>query len=319
MTDMTAFMERIPDEGETVHGRSFATGFGGKGANQAVMGAMLGAEVDVVACVGDDSFGTDAAENFAAFRIGTSELRRVDAASTGVAPIWVDAVGHNRIVIVPGANLHMTTEQIDRAFDALEAPDVVICQLETPIDCVRRALERGQAANAVTVLNPAPVAAVPIEVLRLANWVVPNESEFAGLEQQLGLDSADQALEQRIVKLAALTQANVAVTLGDRGVLLCEDHLSGHVDSVPAPPAVARDSSGAGDAFIGSFAYALGGGASGVEAAEIACLCASDSVTREGTQSSFPRAERLEELLRSANWSDAVGPLTTQGGIEGRP
>lgn len=295
MTDMTVVLDRVPADGETVQGRSFAIGCGGKGANQAVMAALLGADVDVVACVGDDSFGEQAAHNLESFGVGAAGVRVVPGIPTGVAPIWVDATGGNRIVIVPGANLEMTVEQVDAAFEG-ETPDVVICQLEVPLACVRRALERGRAVAAITLLNPAPAVPVPTEVLQLASWLIPNESEFETLiEQELGR-RPDRELENCVRALARALGTRLAVTVGERGALVCDRPQDGVTRLVKAVAATAVDTSGAGDAFVGAFAYALGCGASGTEAAALACACASDSVTRAGTQASFPRGARLASL-----------------------
>lgn len=310
MTDMTVYLERVPAKGETLHGQSFTMGCGGKGANQAVMAALLGAQVDVVACVGDDAFGTEAVRNLESFGIGASGVRTVDGASTGVAPIWVDADGQNRIVIVSGANSLMTPEQVDDAFDATDEPDVVLCQLEVPMACVQRALERGRETGAITVLNPAPAAPVPTEVLRLVSWIVPNENEFDGLlGDKLGIEVGSD-LSTKVRTLASHLGTSLVVTLGERGAIVCSGS-QGELCRVEATATGAIDTSGAGDAFIGAFAYALGRGAPGLQAAALACDCASDSVGRRGTQSSFPRADALGALTEKFVWAAAAHETLT--------
>lgn len=306
MTDMTVYVDQPPADGETVHGRSFATGCGGKGANQAVMAALLGAEVEVVACVGEDSFGALAARTLEGFWIGISGVRVVPGTPTGVASIWVDARGGNRIVIVPGANSKMTVAQIDAAFDDV-TPDIVITQLEVPLACVERALELGRAAGAVTLLNPAPALPVPAEVLALASWLVPNETEFETLLQNEFGGHPGGGLSDDVRALARRLGTKLAVTVGQRGVLVCDAPASDRTHLVEAPLTTTVDTTGAGDAFVGTFGYALGRGASGPEAAGLACACASDSVTRSGTQTSFPREARLAELTEGLS-TPSVSP-----------
>ena len=303
MTDMTVYLDRVPSAGETLLGRSFTFGHGGKGANQAVMAALLGAEVELVACVGDDDFGTRALDNLAEVGITALGVRRVANVTTGVAPIWVDAAGENRIVIVPGANNHMTPAHVEAAFARVPAPDVVICQLEIPLDCVERALALGQDVGAVTILNPAPIMDVGIDVLRRTSWLVPNESEFQGLRMQLL--GADDHLDLRdaVQRVSTLLGAGLVVTLGASGALLCAQS-EAEVQQVDAPKAVVVDTSGAGDAFVGAFAYALGGTTMPPsKAVRFACACASRSVERRGTQSSFPAREEFGALLEGSSRS----------------
>lgn len=295
MTDMTVRVDRMPDAGETLEGRSFQLGNGGKGANQAVMAAMLGARVDVVACVGGDQFGAAAIRNFAHWGIGTTAVYQISGSPTGVAPIFVDAAGENRIVIIPGANALMTVEHVDEAFAGMGTPNAVLCQLEIPLECVERALRHGKEAGAVTMLNPAPYAPVPQKTLRLADWILPNEIEFASLRGgSLGGDAG--ALTDDIAAFSALLATAVAVTCGERGAVLCSAERGAVPHLVPARGASVADTTGAGDAFAGSFAYAIARGAEPELAAEFACACASSSVERPGTQSSYPREPELAAL-----------------------
>ncbi len=301
MTDMTVYVDRVPSAGETLLGRSFTFGHGGKGANQAVMAARLGAEVELVACVGDDDFGTRALDNFAEVGIDALGVRRVTGVATGVAPIWVDAAGENRIVIVPGANNHMTPAHVEAAFARVPGPDVVICQLEVPLDCVERALGLGQDVGAITILNPAPIIDVGTEVLRRASWLVPNESEFQGLRIQLLGPDDGLHLGDAVQRVSTLLGAGLVVTLGERGALLCVQSET-EVQQIDAPKAVVVDTSGAGDAFVGAFAYALGGTTmSPANAVRFACACASRSVERRGTQASFPTKEEFAALIQSSS------------------
>lgn len=294
MTDMTIRVDRVPSSGETLQGRSFQLGNGGKGANQAVMAALLGAVVDLVACVGADPFGAAAIKNLAEYGVGTTGVRDVAGASTGVAPILVEPAGENRIVIVPGANSAMTVGEVDDAFAATEAPDVVLCQLEIPLACVDRALRRGREAGAVTILNPAPYVPVPRDTLRLADWIVPNEIEFEALRSALlGGDAGD--LAEDVASLSALLDAGVVVTCGSDGAVLCTPDLAGPL-AVPARAVAVVDTTGAGDAFTGAFAYAVARGTEPTLAGTFACACASSSVERHGTQSSYPDGTELAAL-----------------------
>jgi ribokinase len=297
MADMTVWLDRVPAAGETLVGRSFRLGFGGKGANQAAMAALMGARVSMVACVGGDSFGSDAIANLGTLGIDAAGVAVLPEQATGVAPIWVDENGENRIVIVPGANSLMSTDQVDAALDPADPPDVVICQLEIPLACVRHALQRGREQGAVTILNPAPFLDEAAELLGLADWVVPNEIEFEALARiLLGADApAPASLADGLPRIAAMLGASVLVTCGERGALLCRAGEDG-VQEIPAARVEVIDTSGAGDAFVGAFARALAGGASAAAAAESAVRCASLTVGLPGTQASFASsAARLSQ------------------------
>jgi ribokinase len=306
MADMTVWLDRLPAAGETLVGRSFMLGFGGKGANQAAMAALTGARVSMVACVGGDPFGSDAIGNLSALGIDAEGVAVLADAVTGVAPIWVDGNGENRIVIVPGANSLMSTDQVGAALSAGDPPDVVICQLEIPLDCVRRALERGRELGARTILNPAPFVAEATELLALADWVVPNELEFDALSRILLDSDAEEPapLAESIPRIADLLGSSMLVTHGDLGAFLCRAGDEG-VQRIPAPAVAVVDTSGAGDAFVGAFARALAGGAAPLAAAESAVRCASLTVGLPGTQASFPRS------------ADRLGGIDGVDGIEG--
>ena len=315
MTDMTVSLERMPAAGETLVGRSFQLGFGGKGANQATMAALLGADVSMVACVGADAFGGDAVANLQSLGIDTSGVRVLDGAATGVAPIWVDASGENRIVIVPGANSLMSVEQVEEAIAAGPSPDIVICQLEIPLACVRRALELGREQGAITILNPAPFADDAWQLLELADWVTPNEVEFDDLSRfVLPDDGAPPAPRvERLARACETLGCSFVMTDGERGALLCKARQR-DVRHVPAPAASVVDTSGAGDAFVAAFATALARGAGDLAATELAVRCASMTVEASGTQASFSQASsRLSEIGAPASGgrSPLAGRTTT--------
>jgi ribokinase len=293
MVDMIAYVKTIPKEGQTIVGQSFSLGFGGKGANQAVMARLLGASVLMVNCVGDDLFGPSTVENMASLGIDSKFVWTIPGTSSGVAPIWVEQDGSNRIIVVPGANDRLSLPQVDQAFEYFGPPDVVLSQLEVPQAAILRAFERGTAAGAVNILNPAPAAPVDPAILRLTSWLIPNESEFGALCASLGIEIP--SWPDAVVTAAHTLGVSLLLTLGAQGALYCEAASNAAVH-VPAVPVTAIDTTGAGDAFVGAFAYAIASGQPPVIATALGMACAGASVTRKGTQTSFPRDEDLHEL-----------------------
>lgn len=292
MIDLVAYADRLPDDGETVVGSGFRSGFGGKGANQAVMAARFGAAVAMVNAVGDDDYGTATLANLAGEGIATEYMIRVPG-SSGVAPIWVDGNGSNRIIIVPGANLHVPA---GLAVDAVERlrPAVVIGQFEIPQSVTAAGFAAARRLGAMTILNPAPGAAIDPGLLAVTDWLVPNETEFAIIAgEPLGSDPVAEA--QRIVAFARRVGVSLAVTLGERGVALATG--GGPVIRIPAPAVRPVDTTGAGDAFVGAFAVGLAMAWTPEAAARLGCAAASDSVTRPGTQSSYPDRAGAAALL----------------------
>lgn len=281
MIDLIAYTGRVPGAGETVAGDDFRLGFGGKGANQAVMARLLGAEVAMVNTLGDDVFGDMTLQNFASFGIDTTFVDRVSG-SSGVAPIWVERDGTNRIICVAGTNNAMVASRAVEAVQSLSPLSVVIGQFEVPQPVTAAAFRAAHEAGAVTILNPAPAADMDPDLLAVSEWVIPNEHEFARLAGS-STDVDDEAL----IAFARKTGARLVVTLGARGAVLLDR--TGSIQRVPAPPVAALDTTGAGDAFVGAFAFGLATGLDEVEAVRLAIRCASDSVQRPGTQSSFPR------------------------------
>jgi ribokinase len=291
MVDLIAYARRTPGAGETIVGDDFRMGFGGKGANQAVMARLLGAEVAMVNTLGTDVFGDMTVENFASFGIDARFVTRVPGPS-GVAPIWVEPDGTNRIICVPGANDAMTPDEAIAAVEALRPLDAVVGQFEIPQVVTAAAFRTARAGGAVTILNPAPAAEIDRDLLAAASWLIPNEHEFALLS---GATTA--ATDDEIRAFAASTGSRVMVTLGARGAALLD--VDGVVHRIGAPVVDAVDTTGAGDAFVGAFAYGLAARLPELKAVALGVRCASDSVLRAGTQSSFPREERTRELLAS--------------------
>lgn len=294
MIDLIAYADRLPGDGETVVGSSYETGFGGKGANQAVMAARFGADVAMVNALGDDEHGTAYLERFAEEGIDTRYVRRVPG-SSGVAPIWVDRTGTNRIIVVPGANREVRPEVAREAVDALR-PAVVIGQFEIPQTTTAAGFAAARRIGATTVLNPAPAAAVEPDLLAVTDWLVPNGPEFEliGGDRLTGTPDDD---EGAVAALAARMGVSVVVTLGERGALVVPR--DGEPAWVEAPAVEAVDTTGAGDAFVGAFAVGLAGGRSPVAAVRLGCAAAADSVTRRGTQASYPDRPAAAALLAS--------------------
>jgi ribokinase len=288
MIDLVAFADRVPGPGETLVGERFQMGFGGKGANQAVMASLLGADVAMVNCLGDDPYGDMTLENFASFGIDTTHVHRATGAS-GVAPIWVESDGTNRIIIIPGANDALTSEQAVAAIEAMPNTAVVIGQLEIPQHVTTAAFSAAQQRGIITILNPAPAANLDQDLLDASTWIIPNEVEFAMLT---GTDAVD---DSALTAFALQTGLRLLVTLGESGVALVRE--DGSVTRIPARSQVAVDTTGAGDAFVGAFAYGLAAGMGEQAAIDLGIACAGDSVTRQGTQTSFPDAARGGELL----------------------
>jgi len=292
MIDLIAYADRLPEAGETLVGTGFRSGFGGKGANQAVAAARFGARVALVNTVGDDTYGAETIANLEAQGVDTTYVRPVPG-SSGVAPIWVDGAGMNRIIIVPGANLHVPE---DLAVEAVAAarPAVVVGQFEIPQIVTAAAFIAARAAGAVTVLNPAPGAAVIPGLVAVTDWLVPNEHEFALIGG--GALAGDTESEDALIgALSARLGVSLVVTLGARGAVV--QPLGEPSTRVEAPVVHAVDTTGAGDAFVGAFAVGLALGRSAVGAALLGCAFAADSVTRPGTQSSFADRDGAAVLL----------------------
>lgn len=292
MVDLVSRVPRLPAMGETLAGRSFALGYGGKGGNQAVTVARLGAQVSLVTRIGGDRFGDDALANYRAAGIDVRFVGRDERQVTGVATIFVDDDAQNCIVIVPGANDALSPADVDAAASAIAGADVVVCQLETPVAAAIAAFRIARGAGVRTIFNPAPAAAVPDEIWQLTDIAVPNETEAALLT---GIAVADDAQAEAAAR-ALLTRGARAVilTLGQRGSLVVTPDASERI----APVRVAAvDTTGAGDAYVGTLAACLGSGQPLVEAARRANLVAALSVTRAGTQTSFPDAVTAQSFL----------------------
>lgn len=291
--DLVAYMARVPEPGETVIGGHSSVHVGGKGANQAAMAARLGAEVWLLARVGDDPNGEKALAGLASEGIETGHVERA-AGPTGAAQIWVDGDGTNRIVVSPGANDAFAPAEAANSIAAIPAPAAAVGQLEIPQATTEAAFRAARARGAVTILNPAPAIAITPGLLEATDWLIPNEVEFEKLAGAKG-GLADASTSAALAEFARLSGTRLVVTLGAAGAALVST--AGEVIRVPAEPVRAIDTTGAGDAFVGAFAYAIAVGMSEREALTLGVRCGSDSVARDGTQRSFPDRARARALL----------------------
>jgi ribokinase len=291
--DLTTFADRFPKPGETIFGQNFHLGFGGKGANQAVAARLCGADVCMVARVGSDLFGPATIENFRKLGIDSTYVKQVEGLSSGVAPIFVEPNGQNRILVVKGANDAIKPSDVDDAADLLKSVDCIVLQFEIPVETVYYTIRFARKHGIRCILNPAPAQAIDIKALEGLDYFVPNESEaeaITGIPVKTRQDANASAR-----KLVDNGIRRVIITLGANGSLLASREGTEHI----APFAVQSvDSTGAGDAFIGSFAVFLGEGVSEIEAVLRANLYAALSTTGIGTQKSFYDRARFD-----AEWS----------------
>ena len=285
MIDLTAYAKVFPALGQTLEGDLFTTGFGGKGANQAVIAAHCGAQVHFVGKLGNDLFGDSIAENFKKLGIDSEYIERSDTPN-GVAHIWVDANGENRIVIIPGANHEIESKKAIEAIESIADLAVVVAQCEIKQEVTLAAFTVAKKRGCLTILNPAPFQPLSRELLEVTDWIIPNETEFNELHGQA--PTSDEVLK------AFRPGKNSIVTLGSEGAVLITS--DGNLTRVSAPKVNAVDTTGAGDAFVGVFAFGLASGKSPEDAMKLGIKVASMSVTRKGAQSSYPSQAEIETL-----------------------
>lgn len=285
--DLVAYLKRMPRPGETVQGDRFATSAGGKGSNQAVAAARLGAEVAFIGRVGNDVFANLAYEIWDAEGINREFVSTDDEYATGVAPILVDSSGENMIVVVLGANSRLTAADIDAARERIAAADVLVTQLEINLDMVQYALETAKQLGIATILNPAPAAVIPQSMLDLADYLTPNETEL----ETLGGSAGDFAEAAR----GLLTRADqtAVVTLGAQGAQIVS---VGESVTIPTYAVDVVDTTGAGDAFNAGLAVALAEGKALEAAVRFANATAALSVTKPGAAPSNPYRAAVDAL-----------------------
>ena len=286
--DLVARVSTIPRPGETLIGSDFVTTPGGKGANQAVAAARLGHPTQMLGRVGEDVFGQALLENLRASGVDTDAVLAIPGPS-GVAPISVADSGQNAIIVVPGANGRVTAEVINAHAGLFAGAGAVLCQLELPLDAVRRALELAKEAGVPAILDPAPAAALPEAFWPLVSWVTPNETEAAFY---LG---SDLAVEDAAKQLLTKGVGGVILKRGSEGAYVAP--ANGEARWVPPFKVQAIDTVAAGDCFNGAFAVALLEGRDPFEAARFASAAAAISVTRRGAQASMPTRLEVDQFL----------------------
>ena len=280
--DLTTFTNQFPKPGETIFAQKFDLGFGGKGANQAVAARLCGADVFMVARVGSDLFGPATIENFRKQGIDPTHVKQVEGLSSGVAPIFVEAGGQNRILVVKGANDALQPADVDAAVDALRTADCIVLQFEIPLETVYYTVAFAHKHGIRCIVNPAPAQPLNLGALKDLDYFVPNESEAEAITG-MPVKNIDDA-KKCAGRLLSAGIRRVIITLGANGSLLASPEWCEHV-----PPFKVKsvDSTGAGDAFIGSFAVFLGEGVPERDAVRRANLYAGLSTTGVGTQKSF--------------------------------
>ena len=274
--DQIAYTKNIPADGETLFGDSFQMGFGGKGANQAVMAGLLGADVYMITCLGDDVYKEMTINNYEANNVNTDHIQLVKGAS-GVAPIWVDATGQNRIIVIPGANNEIDAQKAISSIEEIGDISVLVGQCEIPMEVNHEVFQYAKSNSVTTIFNPAPAKKLERDFLEHISWLIPNENEFE-------LISGMEPNDDNFLKFNEEIPCNLIVTLGEKGAVLVDENKTHYFD---APSVNAIDTTGAGDSFIGTFAYELSESNSPESCIKKAVEKASQSVTRKGTQSSY--------------------------------
>ncbi len=291
--DLTTFTEKFPKAGETIFGQKFDLGFGGKGANQAVASRLCGADVFMVARVGSDLFGPATIQNFKKLGIDATHVKQIQGVSSGVAPIFVEPNGQNRIWVVKGANDLLKPADVEAAADLLKTVDCIVLQFEIPLETVYYSVSFARKNGIRCIVNPAPAQPADMNALAGLDYFVPNESEaetITGMPVR-NVDEAKKCAE----KLLSAGVKRVIITLGANGSLLASREGMEHIAAFSVKSV---DSTGAGDAFIGSFAVFLGEGLPEREAVRRANLYAGLSTTGVGTQKSFYDRARYD-----ADWA----------------
>jgi ribokinase len=291
-TDLVGVTPRMPVKGETIIGGPFLTGPGGKGANQAVAAARLGADVTMVVKLGTDNFGDLAQANLVKEGIRSDFVLRTDETHTGAALIFVDAEGENMIVVAAGANELLTPEDVDRARQAILEADVLLVELEVPMETVERAIRVAHEAGVKVLLNPAPGQPLSAEMLSMVDVLTPNETETQ-IITDMPVTNPQEA-EAAARQLLAQGVGIAVITLGAQGALIVTPTETRHV---PGQQVEVVDTTGAGDAFNGALAVALAEGKELVEAVAFSNGAAALQVTRFGTAPAMPYRDEVEALL----------------------
>jgi ribokinase len=311
-TGLTMKVDRLPNRGETLLGTGYRVDYGGKGSNQAVGCARLGAHVSFVARIGHDSFGALAEKLYREEGIDLAFVKQVPDSPTGVGFIIVDAAGHNCITIDPGANDLLTAAAVHESAAAFHQATVVMTQLEIPVETAQAALTVGRNRGSVTILNPAPVRPLPAAFLQLVDVLTPNETEAKVLAGRAPAENTDPELVAH--ELLAFGVKQVVMTLGEKGALIVTSSSTTHV---PAQPMSAVDTTGAGDAFNAGLAVALGCGMPLEPAVRFAVVTGGLAVTRSGVIPSLPSRNEVLEFYNQQKLSPPEWLLSSRSEPQG--
>ncbi len=288
-TDMVVVTPEFPKPGETILGGEFLKNAGGKGANQAVAAARLGGRVSFIGKVGDDLFGKEAVSNIEKEGIDVTSVFVDELTASGIAQIMVNNEGENCIVVAPGANMKLDQKDIDRAGKQLDSADLVLMQLEIPLETIIYAAQKAHNAGKKVILNPAPAAELPDQLYRSLYMITPNETET---ELLTGIRVSDQESAARAADFFKAKGVEIVIiTMGASGAYL---HSDDHKKLIPAPEVKPVDTTAAGDCFNGALAVGLASGRRLDEAVRYANRAAAITVTRRGAQSSLPYQSELE-------------------------
>lgn len=292
--DITLRMERAPEAGETLTADSMVTSPGGKGANQAYAAGKLGGDVAMLGAVGQDAYGKALLENLASVGVDVSGIRQIADVSTGTAVIYVEHSGENRIVLMAGANRMVDRAYIDAHMDKIAASDIVILQLEIPLDTVVYAAKKAKELKKTVIVDPAPaVPDIPKELWSYVDYIKPNETE---LNIILTGKADGLPLEEALTQVQELGVKNVWVTMGGHGVFFRDEN--GQEETIPSVRVKAVDTTAAGDTFLAAAAVSLSRGKTPGEAIAYGNRAAAVAVTRPGAQQSVPTKEEVEDFFR---------------------
>ena len=300
VADLTFRTERLAAWGQTVMGSEFRLGPGGKGSNQAVAAARLGARVSLITKLGRDFFGDLARETYRQEGIDTEFSVETAEHATGAAAVVVHASkGENAIVVVPGSGMRLTVEDVDRAAPRIAESALFVTQLEVPLPAAERGLELARASGVPTIFNPAPAAELPDRLYSLCDYVTPNEAEASALigHSVRSIETADRAADILLTRGVG----NVVITLGAQGAFVKNTRLAAHIPAFDAGPVL--ETTGAGDAFNGALAVALVESLDLIAAARFGCAAAGISVTRHGTAKAMPTRTEVDALLQAAGYA----------------
>jgi ribokinase len=293
--DIYTWTDHLPERGETVIGDRYWMGMGGKGANQAVGSSRLGADAALVGRVGQDSFGRELIETLQSYDVTCKFIREDSESGSGVALVFVDKEAENIIAVVPGTNMRVSTTDVDMAAGLLQAADVILTQLEIPIDTIEHAMAIANEGKTLRILNPAPARLLPDSLIQKVDILTPNQTEAKILT---GIDASTiEGAEQAGKALLAKGVKTVIITLGKQGALLVESDKSQHI---PGYAVDSIDASGAGDAFMAGLGVALGENKSMIEAVHFANAVGALSTTRPGATPSMPSRQEVEAFMHNA-------------------